>query len=111
MDPTTLTLTAALTSCVISVISLVRSGKKDSTDDAKTTGQEWGELKANIEHIKEDVQEIKTDVKTTRADYVKELAEVEERNRASVRRLHKRMDDHEREYHNKIITRDEDSEV
>lgn len=111
MDPATLTLTAVLVSCLVSLLSLIRSGRKDSAGDAKTTGQEWGELKSDIRHIKDDVQEIKGDVKDTKADYMKELAELNRQVKESVRRVHKRIDDHEEKYHGKIITRNEEDEV
>lgn len=67
---------------------------------AKNSGEEWGsfkaELKTDIGYIKRDVSEIKSSV-----------GENNQELRASIRRLHERMDTHERDYHNKIITRHE----
>lgn len=71
----------------------------------------WGKLEANIEHIKDDVQVIKSDIKDTRVDYMQKLADQEKAFKESIRRVHKRIDEHEKDYHDKIITRNETSEV
>ena len=54
---------------------------------AKATGTEWGLLKSDIAHIKEDVSEVK-----------EALHQHTRRQDADVRRLDKRVDDHLRQH-------------
>ena len=83
-------------SCIIGIITFYL-GRQSI---AKKDGEEWGVLKSDINHIKIDIEEIKGDVKDSNHNL-----------KDSIRRLHKRIDGHERDYHNKIITREEDAEV
>lgn len=64
-------------------------GRKSS---ANTTGREWGELMSDIRNIKDDVKELKDGM----SDQTKDL-------KASIRRLHNRIDEHLRNEHHIAI--------
>lgn len=95
MTPTEIGLIFTIIAGIIGIITFF-IGRQSA---AKNDGQEWGELKSDIRHIKGDIEEIKGTV----GDSNRSLKE-------SIRRLHKRIDDHERDYHNKIVTRSDDAE-
>lgn len=66
---------------------------------AKTFGQEWGEMKSDIKHIKDDLSEIRIATSST----VKELGEKIENERKERReadqRLWNKYEEHVREHH------------
>ncbi len=66
---------------------------------AKSSGQEWGRLLGDVEHIKASVDAMgrrwDSDTKTLRKEIMQEEAERKE----SVRRLHVRIDEHIEKYH------------
>jgi hypothetical protein len=80
----------AAVACAIGVAGYL-SGKQNA---AKNDGHSWGaftaEIKTDIEYIKSDIGEIKASIREN--DH--ELKE-------SIRRVHARIDEHERHFHSK----------
>jgi hypothetical protein len=80
----------AAAACAVGVAGYL-SGKQNA---AKNDGQSWGaftaEIKTDIEYIKSDIGEIKASVR----DNDREL-------RDSIRRIHARIDAHEKHFHGK----------
>lgn len=94
MDTATISILCVILSLVLTVLNYVKNGNKDTSKDG-----EWkGALNESLRHIKEDLEEIKAMVDRTQKD-----------NKDSIRRLHKRMDDHLKDYHGvkSINTHDE----
>lgn len=58
------------------------------TTAAKNDGERWGELKADIRHMKDDISEIKVSLEKNSKD-----------TKESIRRVHERLDEHLRVDH------------
>lgn len=85
----------AIIGCVISVATFY-IGRQSH---AKTKGQEWGEVRTNINFIKEDLGEIKTDIGSNEKALRSEILKEREERRSAVSRLHVRLDEHVKNSH------------
>lgn len=83
-------LLVALISCAVGVITFL-VGRKTAH---KKEGEEWGELKTDIGYIKRDISDIKDVLMVDM--------------KASIRRLHKRIDNHLMREHHMVAPRDDD---
>ena len=74
---------------VFGIISFLKNNKKEVKTDGKEEGIFLGKLQVTLDNINTTIQEIRLDIK----DQAKKSDE-------SIRRLHKRIDDHLRHDHN-----------
>jgi len=103
IDPGTITLIVAVVSCLLSVISMTRSG--GSTHEKE--GERWGafstEIKVEMKYIRGDLEEIKAAVNKTEENSDNALKELKKSFKDNVSYLHERIDQHLRDEHNQTI--------
>lgn len=82
----------AAIACIIGIVGFF-GGRQTA---AKKDGQEWGSFQAEL---KKDIEYIKRDIELIKMSFNEDSKEL----KASIRRVHKRIDDHMRNDHKMVV--------
>lgn len=91
---------------IISVIFVVISFVLGRTTSSNQSGREWGEMKTDIKHIKDDVSEIKFSVSLTAKDLNERIAQEEIKRKKSIEKLYLKLEKHIEECHKHYVIKE-----